>query len=62
MYEYIKSNAEKLPQIHLIFYIEPIFHEDSEVFASVQKVYDKDKHKYKFVTDNNPSRIINGPL
>lgn len=48
----------ELPVIHIQMYIKPIFYEDSKIASSVKF----DKNKKKWVSDNNPSRIINGPL
>ena len=39
-------------------FIKPIFYEDSRIASSVEF----DKHTKIWVSDNNPSRIINGPL
>ena len=62
MYRYIKADMSTLPQIHVNFYIEPVFHEDSEIFSAVEKVYDEKSRKYVYKSDNNPDRKFTGPL
>lgn len=47
-----------IPTIHVQMFIRPIFYENSRIASSVE--FDRDKKKW--VSDNNPSRIINGPL
>lgn len=44
--------------IHIQMFIKPIFYEDSRIASSVEF----DKHTKKWVSDNNPSRIINDAL
>ena len=52
------SSYTDIPTIHIQMVIKPIFYEDSRIASSVEF----DKHTKKWVSDNNPSRIINGPL
>ena len=52
------SSYTDIPTIHVQMFIRPIFYENSRIASSVE--FDKDKKKW--VSDNNPSRIINGPL
>ena len=52
------SSYTDIPTIHVQMFIRPIFYENSRIASSVE--FDKDKEKW--VSDNNPSRIINGPL
>ena len=61
MKKYIKSTM-KLPEIKVTLYIKPIIYMDSDIFSSLKLVYDKEKHRKVWKSDNNPSRIINGPL
>lgn len=56
MVKYIKSSELDLPTIKVSIFIEPIFYEDTPLIASVEKIGNK------WITDNNPSRILNGPL
>lgn len=51
-------NGIELPTIRIQMYIKPIFYEDSKIASSVKF----DKNRKKWISDNNPSRIINGPL
>lgn len=52
------SSYTGIPTIHIQMFIKPIFYEDSRAASSVEF----DKYTKKWVSDNNPSRIINGPL
>lgn len=52
------SSYTGIPTIHIQMFIKPIFYEDSRTASSVEF----DKYTKKWVSDNNPSRIINGPL
>ena len=52
------SSYAGIPTIHIQMFIKPIFYEDSRIASSVEF----DKHRKKWISDNNPSRIINGPL
>lgn len=47
-----------IPAIHIQMFIKPIFYEDSRIASSGEF----DKHTKKWVSDNNPSRIINDAL
>lgn len=55
---YVRSSDSKLgfPIIRVQVWIEPILYEDSDILSAVEY---KDG---KWVSDNNSSRIINGPL
>lgn len=55
---YVRSSDSKLgfPVIRIQVWIEPILYEDSDILSAVE--YKDDK----WVSDNNSSRIINGPL
>lgn len=52
------SSYTDIPAIHIQMFIKPIFYEDSRIASSVEF----DKHTKKWVSDNNPSRIINDAL
>lgn len=52
------SSYTSIPTIHIQMFIKPIFYEDSRIASSVEF----DKHTKKWVSDNNPSRIINDAL
>lgn len=52
------SSYTDIPVIHIQMFIKPIFYEDSRIASSVEF----DKHTKKWVSDNNPSRIINDAL
>lgn len=52
------SSYTDIPTIHVQMFIRPIFYENSRIASSVE--FDKDKKKW--VSHNNPSRTINGPL
>ena len=52
------SSYTDIPTIHVQMFIRPIFYENSRIASSVE--FDEDKKKW--VSDNNPSRIITGPL
>lgn len=52
------SSYTGIPTIHIQMFIKPIFYEDSRIASSVEF----DEHTKKWISDNNPSRIINGPL
>ena len=52
------SSYTDIPAIHIQMFIKPIFYEDSRIASSVEF----NKNTKKWVSDNNPSRIINGPL
>ena len=56
MVKYIKTDKSNLQTINVTIFIEPIFYEDTPLIASVEKIGNK------WITDNNPSRILNGPL
>ena len=54
----VSSSYTGIPTIHIQMFIKPIFYEDSRIASSVEF----NKNTKKWVSDNNPSRIINGPL
>lgn len=56
MKKYVTANADNTSTINVSIFIEPIFYEDTPLIASIEKIGNK------WITDNNPSRILNGPL
>lgn len=55
-----KSNPDDLYTINITMVIEPMFYENSQVFAAL--LYDLKNKSKPYRTTVNPSRIINGPL
>lgn len=58
MFKYVigEESTDSIETIHVEMFIEPIFYENSAIFSDVY--FDRGK----WITDNNPSRILNGPL
>lgn len=58
---YIQSKEVLIPeenQLHVTIYLQPIFYEDSAIFATVTTI----TKGREYHTDVNPRRILNGPL
>ena len=58
MKKYVKSSSGAIPTIYIQMFLRPIFYEDFGIAAAIE--FDESTRKRK--SDNNPSRIINGPL